>query len=116
MPLPLVVWIVGAVVLGVGGVIAIGLLDDGDKVAVGRALAAHGHETLHQLWVIFTRVAGDLCRKLGIKATPTSNVVETSSRTVSENDASIPDHVREKLKSSACVHVDVTNEYLEMTR
>lgn len=116
MPLPLVVWIAGVVVFGVGGVIAIGLLNDGDKVAVGRVLAANGHETLHRLWVIFTRVGGDLCRMLSIKATPTSHVVETSSRTVSEDDASIPDHVREKLRSAACVRVDVTNEYLELER
>lgn len=118
MPIPLILWGIGALLLG--GFATICWLDDEDKEEIEEYMVTNGYDKLHKVFMILSRVGDRIMRRLGLKGTPDTSVTKTQQREVSD-PSELPDNAREaferiRARKSGREDVDITSMMLEVTR
>lgn len=118
MPLPLLAWALGALLLG--GFATVCWLDDEDKEEIEGYMVKNGYDTLHKVFMILSRVGDRIMRRLGLKGSAQTSTTQTQQREVTNPDE-LPEDARaayERIRArrSKREDVDMTSQFMEMTR
>lgn len=121
MPLPLVAWIVGGLLLGAAGVAMVlvfaAWIEDRHKEEIESFLLNRDLKTIRSIFVRFTQIGNKILHWFGVKSKDTEQVMYTSVRRV-KNPQDMPDELRAKheaLKARKMkrASVDVTSTLIQ---